>query len=290
MVKPNNFNFIMAVKMRLQRKGRTKSPYYHIVVADARSPRDGKFIERLGFYNPMTKPATIEIDRDKAYNWLSNGAQPTETVRAILRFKGVLLKKHLMRGVKKGAFTTEEAEVKLAEWIGAKETKIAARVKATKEEIAAFHKAVSGGTKPAPVVEETPVAQEKPAAPKVEAAAPVVEETAAVVEDTVSVADEKAEPVAEASPEVVEETPVAEEAPVEEAPVTEEPVAEAPAAEEAPAVEEAPVAELAEEAPAAEVAEEAPAAEEVVETPEAEIASEETTEASGEENEEEKEA
>ena len=272
----------MAVKMRLQRKGRTKSPYYHIVVADARSPRDGKFIERLGFYNPMTKPATIEIDRDKAYNWLSNGAQPTETVRAILRFKGVLLKKHLMRGVKKGAFTPEEAEIKLAEWIGAKESKIAARVKETKEEIAAFHKAVSGGAKPAPVVEEAaPVAQEKPAAAAVEATAPGVEETAPVVEETASVADEQSEPVAEASPEVVEEAPVA----------------EAPAIEETPAVEEAPVAEVpVEEAPetvvenSAPVAEEAPAAEEVEEAPAAEVASEESTEESTEENEEEKEA
>ena len=80
----------MAVKLRLQRKGRKRAPFYHIVVADARSPRDGKYIERVGSYNPMTKPATIEIDRDAAFQWLLKGAQPTDTVRAILRFKGVL--------------------------------------------------------------------------------------------------------------------------------------------------------------------------------------------------------
>ena len=102
----------MAVKMRLQRKGRKKRPFYHIVVADARAPRDGRFIEKLGIYNPMTSPATIDLDRDRAFDWLQKGAQPTDTVRAILRFKGVLYKKHLMRGVKKGALTMEEAEAK----------------------------------------------------------------------------------------------------------------------------------------------------------------------------------
>lgn len=91
----------MAVKMRLQRKGRKQAPFYHIVVADSRSPRDGKYIERLGSYNPMTKPATIDIDRELAFSWLMKGAEPTDTVRAILRFKGVLVKKHLMRGVAK---------------------------------------------------------------------------------------------------------------------------------------------------------------------------------------------
>ena len=99
----------MAVKMRLQRKGRRKRPFYHIVVADGRSPRDGRFIERLGSYNPMTKPATIEIDREKAFDWLQKGAQPTDTVRAILRFKGVYYRRHLMRGVAKGALTEEQA-------------------------------------------------------------------------------------------------------------------------------------------------------------------------------------
>ena len=96
--------------------GRKKSPFYHIVIADSRSPRDGRFIERIGSYNPMTKPATIDIDRDKAFEWLNNGAQPTDTVNAILRFKGVLYKKHLMRGVKKGALTIEQANEKHTSW------------------------------------------------------------------------------------------------------------------------------------------------------------------------------
>lgn len=85
----------MPVKIRLQRKGRKQAPFYHIVIADARSPRDGRFIEKIGTYNPLTIPATIELNSEKAYQWLKNGAQPTDTVRSILRFKGVLLQKRL---------------------------------------------------------------------------------------------------------------------------------------------------------------------------------------------------
>lgn len=150
--------------MRLQRKGRKKAPFYHIVVADARSPRDGRFIEKLGTYNPMTKPATIDLDRDLAYQWLSNGAQPTETVRAILRFKGVLYKKHLMRGVNKGAMTTEEADAKFQAWVDEKDAKIASRVAKVEKEKADFHLHVSGKPKvvAAPVViEEAPAAAEE---------------------------------------------------------------------------------------------------------------------------------
>ncbi|MEL7121368.1 MAG: 30S ribosomal protein S16 [Bacteroidota bacterium] len=127
--------FLWFNQTRLQRKGRKKRPFYQIVIADARAPRDGKFIERIGTYNPMTKPATIEIDRDKAYDWVMKGAQPTDTVRAILRFKGVYYKKHLMRGVKKGAMTLEEAEAKYQEWIQAKEEKTAKRVEQAKKEL-----------------------------------------------------------------------------------------------------------------------------------------------------------
>ena len=86
----------MPVKIRLARRGRRKQPYYHIIVADARAPRDGKFIEKIGSYNPMTKPATIELDREKAFEWLNKGAQPTDTARAILRFKGVMYKNCLL--------------------------------------------------------------------------------------------------------------------------------------------------------------------------------------------------
>ena len=121
----------MSVRIRLQRHGRKQVPIYHIVVADARSPRDGAFIERIGVYNPMSKPATIEIDRMKAYEWIKNGAQPTDTVRAILRFKGILYYKHLQRGVSKGAMTPEDAEIKFRAWVDEKEARIEARVKAT---------------------------------------------------------------------------------------------------------------------------------------------------------------
>lgn len=149
----------MSVKIRLQRKGRKQRPFYQIVVADSRSPRDGRFIEKLGTYNPMTKPATIEIDRDKAFDWLMKGAQPTETARAILRFKGVYYKKHLMRGVKKGAMTQEEADAKYNEWVDAKEAKIAARFVKTAEDKAAWLTKISGVAPAPPVVEEeAPVA------------------------------------------------------------------------------------------------------------------------------------
>jgi small subunit ribosomal protein S16 len=196
----------MAVKLRLARRGRAKAPFYHIVVADSRSPRDGKYIESIGSYNPLTVPATIELDREKAYDWLVKGAQPTDTVAAILRFKGVLMKKHLMRGVKKGALTPEQADAKLVEWIDAKEAKIAARVTKTSDEKAAFRKLVDGSSK----------------APKV-VAAPAVDQ-AAFRED------------APADATVAEEAPAVEEAPVtvvEETPVAEAPAAEAPADETA---------------------------------------------------------
>jgi small subunit ribosomal protein S16 len=114
----------MAVKIRLARKGRKKLAFYHIVVADSRSPRDGRFIERLGLYNPNTNPATIEIDFDKSLEWLQKGAQPTDTCRAILSYKGILLKKHLLEGVKKGAFDEAEAERRFNEWLTEKEKTI----------------------------------------------------------------------------------------------------------------------------------------------------------------------
>lgn len=114
----------MAVKIRLARKGRKKLAYYHIVVADSRSPRDGRYIEKIGKYNPLTNPATIELDFDKALGWLQNGALPTETCRAILSYKGVLIKKHLLEGVKKGAFDEAEATRRFEEWMKQNEAKI----------------------------------------------------------------------------------------------------------------------------------------------------------------------
>jgi len=117
----------MPVKIRLSRHGRKRAPFYHIVVADSRAPRDGRYIERIGSYNPVTDPATIELNFDRAMDWLRNGAQPTETTRAILSYKGVMMKKHLEDGVKKGALTPEQAEEKFQGWLKEKEAKIQAK-------------------------------------------------------------------------------------------------------------------------------------------------------------------
>lgn len=154
----------MAVKLRLQRHGRKQAPFYHIVAADSRSPRDGRFIEKIGTYNPLTIPATIELDSDAALSWIAKGAQPTDTVRSILRFKGVMYRKHLLRGVKKGALTQEAADEMYAKWLDGKGKEIDARIEkvaAKKEETRKF---VFGTPKPkaAPVVEEAP-AEETPA-------------------------------------------------------------------------------------------------------------------------------
>ncbi len=117
----------MAVKMRLQRHGSKKRPFYFIVVADGRSPRDGKFIQKLGSYNPLTVPASIQIDRQKALDWLHKGAQPTDTVRRILSFKGVLFLKHLLRGVSLGLFDEATAMEKFTKWSGEHEQEFAKR-------------------------------------------------------------------------------------------------------------------------------------------------------------------
>ncbi len=122
----------MPVKIRLTRRGRKKAPYYHIVIADSRAPRDGRFIESIGMYNPITNPATIELDFDRALDWLQKGAQPTDTCRAILSYKGVMMKKHLLEGVKKGALTEEQAEEKFQSWLKDKEAKIQAKVDSVK--------------------------------------------------------------------------------------------------------------------------------------------------------------
>ncbi len=256
----------MAVKMRLSRKGRKKAPFYHIVVADSRSPRDGKFIEKLGTYNPMTKPATIEIDRNAAYDWLVKGAQPTDTVKAILRFKGVYYKKHLMRGVNKGAMTTEQADVLWQQWIDAKESKIEARKLQTLAEKETFRQMVSGTAKAKTVVadEETKEAAHAfrvdsddaaEAAHEVVAETPeVVEEVAADVQETVA---EVAADVAETPVEVAEEVAADAQETVEEVAAE---VSEVPAE-----VTEEVVAEVTEPAAEAEASEAPEAAEESAE-------------------------
>ena len=250
----------MATKIRLQRHGKKGKPFYHIIVADARAPRDGRFIERLGSYNPNTNPATIDINFDKTLDWVNNGAQPTDTCRAILSYKGVLYKKHLQGGVQKGALTEEQAEAKFQAWLDQKEGKItgkktglvsakeearkaalAAEVKKKQDRAAAI---IAKNTPPAEEVEEqeeAPVAEaeaeapiaeaETPAAeaetPAAEAEAPVAEVEAPTAEAEAPVAEAKA-PVAEAEAPVAEaEAPVAEaETPVAEAKTSAEPKAE----------------------------------------------------------------
>jgi small subunit ribosomal protein S16 len=215
----------MSVKIRLQRHGKKGKPFFHIVAADARSPRDGKFIERIGSYNPNTNPATIVLDTDKAVTWLNNGAQPTDTARAILSYKGVLYKTHLNKGVKKGALTQEEADAKFNAWVDSKDAKIKAKrdgLSSVKEQ------ALGEQLKAERAVNEARIAARAAADAAAHAEAnPVVEEEV-VAEEVV---------VAEEAP-AVEEAPAAEVVVAEEAPAAEEaPVAEAPAADEAPAAE-----------------------------------------------------
>ena len=153
----------MAVKMRLQRHGSKKRPFYFIVVADARSPRDGKFIQKLGTYNPLTVPATIQIDRQKALDWLHKGAQPTDTVRRILSFKGVLYLKHLLRGVTLGLFDETVAMQKFTVWTSEHDNHVVKRQ--------AAHRKARTDSRSQPVVRkvETAAAPEAPAAPVEEA-------------------------------------------------------------------------------------------------------------------------
>ncbi|MGD0710319.1 MAG: 30S ribosomal protein S16 [Bacteroidales bacterium] len=118
----------MATRMRLQRYGKKGQPYYHIVITDGRAPRDGRFIERIGSYNPLTIPATIDLDMDKALTWLQKGASPSDTAKAILSYKGVLYKNHLLKGVTKGALTQEAAEAKFQQWLTEKQAKISSKI------------------------------------------------------------------------------------------------------------------------------------------------------------------
>ncbi|MEO6189951.1 MAG: 30S ribosomal protein S16 [Saprospiraceae bacterium] len=152
----------MAVKIRLQRKGRKKAPYYHIVVADARAPRDGKYISKIGMYNPISKPATIEIDRDKAFEWIMQGAQPTDTVLAILRYKGIMHRKHLQLGVTKGALTQETADAKYQDWIIKKEGKILDAINKNKETISDYYTKMISVTKVKKEKVDEPIASEEP--------------------------------------------------------------------------------------------------------------------------------
>ncbi|MFT6500071.1 MAG: small subunit ribosomal protein S16 [Crocinitomicaceae bacterium] len=236
----------MATKIRLQRHGKKGKPFYHIVAADSRAPRDGRFIEKLGTYNPNVNPAVIDIDFDKTLSWIQTGAEMTDTAKAILSYKGVIYKNHLIKGIAKGALTEAQVEEKFAKWLEEKEGKVTTKkdglskaaekaaadaLKAESEVSAARAKEIEAKNTPEPeVVEEAPVAEAAPEAAVEEAPAAVVTEEAA--------------PVAAA-----EEAPAVEAAPAAE--VTEE-AAPVAAAEETPAAEAAPEAPADEEKPAAE--------------------------------------
>ncbi|MFR9602291.1 MAG: 30S ribosomal protein S16 [Rikenellaceae bacterium] len=172
----------MAVKIRLARHGKKGYAFYHIVAADARAPRDGRFIEKLGTYNPNTNPATIDLKFDRALDWLNKGAQPTDTARAILSYKGVLYMKHLQGGVKKGAFSESDAEAKFNAWVEAKGGKIADKTSKLAADAAADAKSRLAAEKK--VNEDRAQAQaEKVAAAAAEAAASVEEATEEVSEE-----------------------------------------------------------------------------------------------------------
>ncbi len=194
----------MSVKIRLQRHGKKGKPFFHIVVADARARRDGKFIEKLGIYNPVTNPATIELDVDSAVKWLNNGAQPTDTARAILSYKGALLKKHLMGGVAKGAFDEAEAEKRFNAWMESKEK-------------AVLDKKSGLATAKADAKKAALEAEAKVNADRIAAQEAVLAEAKAAEEAANAPAEEVAE---EAVAEVTEDAPVAEA--TEETPAAEE--------------------------------------------------------------------
>jgi len=185
----------MPVKIRLQRHGKKGKPFYWIVAADARSKRDGKYLEKLGIYNPNTNPATVELNVDGAVTWLQNGAQPTDTAKAILSYKGALLKNHLAGGVRKGALTEEQAEAKFNAWLDEKGSRVVAKTDGlAKAQADAKAKALEA---------------EKAVNDARTAAAAVVEETVEEVETVEAVVETEAavETVEEAAESVVEETP-----------------------------------------------------------------------------------
>lgn len=186
----------MAVKIRLARRGRKKLAKFDVVVTDSRSPRDSKFIEKIGTYDPLTIPATIKLDEDKAFGWLMNGAQPSDTVRAMLSYRGVMMKRHLQIGVVKGAITQDQADAKLAEWKTQKDQKIQTRkddhsrtkqeaAKARKEAESKIREARAEAIKKkaeAAEAEATAAAAAAEATPEVEAPAATAEATAAAPE------------------------------------------------------------------------------------------------------------
>jgi small subunit ribosomal protein S16 len=227
----------MSVKIRLARHGKKDYAYFHIVVADSRAPRDGRFIERIGTYNPNTNPAIIELDGERALDWIFKGAQPTDTCRRILSYKGVLLKKHLLEGVKKGALTEEAANAKWTAWLEEKENKVRSKCSELAQSGRNEMKARLEAEAKVKEAKATALAQKKSelAMKEAKAAAEAVEaEVAEVAEAPVETP---------AAPETIAEVPVVEtpaEVPAAEAPATPEAPVEAPATEtpaETPATE-----------------------------------------------------
>ncbi len=204
----------MPVRIRLQRHGKKGKPFYWIVAADARSKRDGKFLEKLGIYNPNTNPATIDINVDNSVKWLENGAQPSHTAKRILSYKGVLLKHHLNGGVKKGAFTEEEAEKKFQAWVSDKEKAIAnkasnlekAQADAKAKALEAEKEVNEKRAQAAAEAEAAELAEAEAATEEAQAEAPEVEATEATeaapeAEAPAAEATEEAAPAEEAAPE-----------------------------------------------------------------------------------------
>ncbi|CAM3506761.1 30S ribosomal protein S16 [Flavobacterium saliperosum S13] len=180
----------MSVKIRLQRHGKKGKPFYWIVAADARAKRDGRFLEKIGTYNPNTNPATIDLNLDSAVQWLHNGAQPTDTARAILSYKGALLKHHLDGGVRKGALTQEQADAKLAAWLESKAGKVdAKKAGLSKAEADAKAKALKAEKE----ANEKRIAAQAEAAKVEEAAEEVTEEVAEAATEEAPAAEENNE-------------------------------------------------------------------------------------------------
>ena len=209
----------MPVKIRLQRHGKKGKPFYWIVAADARSKRDGKYLEKLGTYNPNFNPAKIEINIDGTVKWLQNGAQPTDTAKSILSYRGVMLKNHLVGGVRKGALTEEQAEAKFQAWLEEKNSKVDAKKsdleKAKDAEATKIFEAEKA-TNEARIAAAVPVVEEV-----IEEAAPIVEVATEEVA-TEEVATEEVATEEVVAEEVVAEEAVAEEAVAEEAPASDD--------------------------------------------------------------------
>jgi len=206
----------MPVKIRLQRHGKKGKPFYWIVAADARSKRDGRYLEKLGTYNPNTNPATVEVKLDNAVNWLEKGAQPTDTARTLLSYRGVMLKHHLNGGIRKGALSQEEADKKFAAWLEEKEAKIQAKKEGLsqseselKAKRLADEKAVSDKRLADAAAAEAEAAAEEATAESTEAEEATPEVVEAPAEQTEAVAEQTEAPAEEAT---TEKEAVAEEA------------------------------------------------------------------------------